>query len=446
MLLTITTTHRPASELGYLLAKHPDRVYRATLAFGSATVCWPECSDSRATSALIVDVDPVGLVRRAAGVNGASPDGFTLGQHVNDRGYAASSLLSVAIARTLGSALAGRCKERPELAATPIPLQLHIPAVRDADELAAALFEPLGWTLTRTPVGPVHAALTLTGTHRLCNALSQVYVLLPVLDDNKHYPVGADEADKLLRAGGDWLAIHPERELITRRYLRYRLRLTSPMLETLGVAEDTDIPPTPLRQLRRDAVLTQLRRAGAHRVLDLGCGDGALLAELVKDTWFTEIVGVDASAGALTRAERRLRLDELAPSARERLTLLQGALTYADQRLVGYDAAVLMEVIEHLDEQRLPALRAAVFGTAAPSTVLVTTPNREYNVYYPDVAAGTFRHPDHRFEWDRAQFAAWCAATAGEYGYRVSLHGIGEADADCGSPTQLAVFSKGVAA
>ncbi|WP_028934269.1 3' terminal RNA ribose 2'-O-methyltransferase Hen1 [Pseudonocardia spinosispora] len=446
MLLTITTTHEPADELGYLLAKHPDRVHRAELGFGTATVCFPEVGPARTTAALIVDVDPVGLVRRAAGVSGATPDGFSLGQHVNDRPYSASSLLSVAISRCLGSALGGRSRERPELAETPIPLELGVPAVRDADDLAAALFEPLGWTVERTPVGPVHAALSLRGTHRLAEALSQVYVLLPVLDDTKHYPVGADEAEKLLRSGGDWLAGHPERELITRRYLRYRRRLTSPLLETLGIAEDQEVPATPLRELRRDAVLAQLRRAGAHRVLDLGCGDGALLAELVKDIGFTEIVGVDASSGSLTRAERRLRLDELAPSARERLTLLHGALTYADQRLAGYDAAVLMEVIEHVDEPRLPALTASVFGTAAPTTVLVTTPNREYNVRYPDLPAGAFRHSDHRFEWDRARFAAWCSATAQEYGYRVEQLGIGEHDAALGSPTQLAVFSKGVAA
>jgi 3' terminal RNA ribose 2'-O-methyltransferase Hen1 len=452
VLLTISSTHEPSDELGYLLAKHPNRVHSVELPFGTATVCFPEVGRARTTAALIVHVDPVGLVRRAAGVNGSIPDGFALGQHVNDRPYSASSLLSVAISRSLGSALGGRSRERPELAATPIPLELGVPAVRDADNLAATLFGPLGWRVERNPVGPVHAELRLSGTHRLAEALAQVYVLLPVLDDNKHYPVGAAEAEKLLRGGGEWLTTHPERELITRRYLRYRRRLISPMLQTLGVGtgetstEETDTPPTPLRQRRRDAVLAQLRQAGAHRVLDLGCGDGALLAELVKDASFTEIVGVDASAGALSRAERRLRLDELAPSALQRLTLLHGALTYADKRLVGYDAAVLMEVIEHVDERRLPALRAAVFGTAAPGTVLVTTPNREYNVKYPDLPEGAFRHPDHRFEWDRARFGDWCSATAAEHGYRVHLHGIGDVDPLLGSPTQLAVFSKGTGA
>lgn len=442
MLLTITTTHRPADELGYLLAKHPDRVHRSRLPFGTSTVCWPELSESSATAALVVDVDPVGLVRRAAGVGGSGQDGFALGQHVNDRGYSASSLLSVAIARTLGSALAGRCAQRPELAATAIPLRLHLPAVRDADELAAALFEPLGWTLTRTPVGPVHVALTLTGTQRLADALGQLYVLVPVLDDSKHYPVTADEADKLLRAGGDWLATHPERELVTRRYLRYRRRIVEPMLERLGVAAEDPDRDTPLRELRRAAVLARLRGSGARRVLDLGCGDGALLAELVREPAFTEIVGVDASAGALRRAQRRLRLDQLAPAARDRIALRHGALTYADARLAGYDAAVLMEVIEHVDPERLDALVSSVFEAARPATVIVTTPNREYNPRYPGLAQGAPRHPDHRFEWTRAEFASWSDAVAGEHGYRVRREGVGELDAELGTPTQLAVFDR----
>ncbi|HEY1972167.1 MAG TPA: 3' terminal RNA ribose 2'-O-methyltransferase Hen1 [Pseudonocardia sp.] len=454
MLLTITTTYRPAGDLGYLLVKHPDRVHRAELGFGTATVCFPLVDERRATAALIVDVDPIALVRRAAGA-GKRPDGFALGQHINDRSYSASSLLSVAIARTLGSALGGRCPARPELAARPIPLELSVPAVRDADLLAARMFQPLGWHVQRTPVGPVHAALTLTGEQRLADALAQVYLLLPVLDDSKHYPVGADEADKLLRAGGHWLPDHPERELITRRFLRYRRRLTQPMLETLGVAspdnpddnddntDDSIEPaPTPLRQLRAAAMIAALRESGAHRVLDLGCGPGALLAEMVKDPSFTEIVGVDASAGALASARRRLDRDIASPTARDRVTLKHGALTYADSRLAGFDAAVLMEVVEHLDPDRLPALAEAVFGVAAPATVLVSTPNREFNVRYPDLPAGRFRHPDHRFEWTRAQFGQWCAEVGGRYGYRVSRRGIGQPDPELGPPTQLAVFRR----
>src|SRR6185369_260799 len=153
-------------------------------------------------------------------------------------------------------------------------------------------------------------------------------------------------------------------------------------------------------------VMAALRAAGAGRVLDLGCGEGRLLAELVKDHAFTEIVGVDVSARSLEIADRRLHLDRANERQRERLRMLQGALTYRDARLAGFDAAVLMEVIEHVEPGRLPALERVVFEFASPTTVVVTTPNAEFNVRFPDLPAGKFRHRDHRFEWTRAEFGA----------------------------------------
>ena len=191
------------------------------------------------------------------------------------------------------------------------------------------------------------------------------------------------------------------------------------------------------------AVLSALKAAGARRVLDLGCGDGRLLAGLLADGQFEEIVGVDASAAALERAARRLHLDEMAPRQRQRVSLLQGALTYRDRRLAGYDAAVLMEVIEHVDAGRLGALEQAVFGAAAPATVVVTTPNAEYNAHYPGLPAGAMRHPDHRFEWSRAEFRRW--ADGG--GRAARLHAstfepVGPDDPQAGPPTQLAVLAR----
>ncbi|MGH3566681.1 MAG: 3' terminal RNA ribose 2'-O-methyltransferase Hen1 [Pseudonocardia sp.] len=440
MLLTITLAQAPATDLGFLLGKHPDRVHRTELAFGHATVCFPQADVERCTAALIVEVDPIGLVRRSD--PSGSPGGFTLGQHINDRPYAASSLLSVAISRALGSALHGRSRERPELAAAALPLELAVPAVRDSDGLAARLFGPLGWAVDCTPVGPRHVDLRLIGAARLTDALTAVYVLLPVLDDAKHHYVGPDEVDKLMRAGEGWLADHPERELITRRYLRYRRRLTAPLLERLGIGAEGETPPTPLRELRRRAVLAELHAAGARRVLDLGCGDGALLAELLRDTSVTEIVGIDTSVTSLDRAARRLRLDELPPAARSRITLRQSSLTYTDRGLAGYDAAVLSEVVEHVDPDRLTSLEQGVFAVARPATVVVTTPNREYNARYPNLAPGAFRHPDHRFEWTRAEFAAWAERVGTTHGYRVRYAGVGDPDVTLGTPTQLAAFTR----
>ncbi|WDP98518.1 3' terminal RNA ribose 2'-O-methyltransferase Hen1 [Micromonospora chalcea] len=471
MLLTLTTTHRPATDLGHLLVKHPDRVQTFDLPAGAAHVFYPEADEARCTAALLVEVDPLKL---GGGRKNRAPEGFALGQYVNDRPYAASSLLSSALSKVFRSALRGESRDRPELAATAIPLTVRVPVLRcrGGAELAVRIFAPLGWTVTATPI-PLdetypewgdsrYVDLTLTGTLRLADALNHLYVLLPVLDDAKHYWVAPDEVDKLLRAGAAWLAGHPERALITRRYLAHRralagvamARLTELRLADEPPADDS-IDPAPgeapvvedvrrasLAVRRREAVLAALRDSGASRVLDLGCGGGALLTALVADRRFTEVVGVDVSDRSLGLAARRLRLDRLPERQRDRIRLWQSALTYRDDRLRGYDAAVLMEVVEHLDPPRLPALEDAVFGHARPGTVVVTTPNVEYNVRYEGLGPGRFRHSDHRFEWTRAEFAAWVDQVAAAHGYTAVVGGVGDDDPEVGAPTQMAVLTR----
>jgi len=483
VLLTVTTTHDPATDLGFLLVKHPDRVHEFDVPTGRAYVCFPEASHARCTAALVLEVDPQRLSAGRGGgrAGGATPDGFTLGRFVNDRPYAASSLLASAMVRAFRSAMNGASRERPELAATAIPLDIRIPVLRcrGGAALATRLFAPLGWAVAATAI-PLdtrfpawgdsrYVDLRLTGELRLADALNHLYVLLPVLDDAKHYWVSPDEVDKLIRAGEGWLAGHPDLPLITRRYLAHQRHLSAPALERLAASddlpvpdsvtepvagadadEDAELPPAvpraPLATQRREAVLAALAAAGVARVLDLGCGSGALLAALLKDPRFTEIVGVDVSAQALALAARRLRLDRpgaVGERQRERVRLLQSALTYRDARLAGYDAAVLMEVIEHVDEPRLPALVRSVFGGARPATVVVTTPNVEYNSRYEGLPAGALRHHDHRFEWTRAEFAAWVGQVAAEHGYTAGVHGVGEPDPEAGTPTQMAIFTVG---
>lgn len=306
-----------------------------------------------------------------------------------------------------------------------------------------------------------YVRLVLEGELRLYEALRHLYVLLPVLDDAKHYWVSADEVDKLLRAGEGWLPTHPEQNLITSRYLSRRRALTRSAMERLELvrladADDTDVEdidnavdeatdteeqPVPLAVQRRDAITAALRAAGAGRVLDLGCGQGQLVHELLKDTRFTEVVGVDVSMRALTIAARRLKIDRMGERQASRVTLLQGSLAYTDKRLKGYDAAVLSEVIEHLDLPRLPALEYAVFGSARPRTVLVTTPNVEYNVRWETLPAGHVRHGDHRFEWTREEFRTWSRTVAERHGYGVEFEPVGPDDPEVGPPTQMAVFT-----
>ncbi|MFF9430940.1 3' terminal RNA ribose 2'-O-methyltransferase Hen1 [Streptomyces sp. NPDC014746] len=478
MFLTISTTgnpERPATDLGFLLHKHPERAQTFSTSHGTAHVLYPEASAERCTAALLLEVDPVALVRRGKGKGrGGAPDS-ALAQYVNDRPYAASSLLAVALAKVFKTALHGECKAMPERAAAPLPLRVEVPALpaRGGAELVRALFGPLGWTTVDAEPVPLdrefpawgdsrYVRLVLEGELRLADALNHLYVLLPVLDDAKHYWVAPDEVDKLLRAGDGWLAGHPKRKLITARYLSRRwglAREATERLELVRLAEaegldvedvdnavdettDTEERPVPLAEQRREAILGALTAAGASRVLDLGCGQGQLVQALLKDPRFTEIVGVDVSARALGIAARRLRLDRMGERQAARVKLTQGSLAYTDKRLAGYDAAVLSEVIEHLDLPRLPALEFAVFGSARPGTVVVTTPNVEYNVRWETLPAGHVRHGDHRFEWTRKEFRDWAAGVAGQYGYEVAFAPVGPDDPEVGPPTQMAVFRR----
>jgi 3' terminal RNA ribose 2'-O-methyltransferase Hen1 len=465
MLLTITTTRTPATDLGWLLHKHPEKVQSFDLAFGRAHVFYPEATEDRCTLALVLDVDPVGLAR----VHRNSGNEL-LAQYVNDRPYVASSFLSVAIAQVLGSALAGNCKERPELAEAPLPLAARLTAVpcrRGGEPFLRKLFEPLGYTVaaTRHALDPLfpewgespYFTVELTATVRLADLLSHLYVLVPVLDDEKHYWVSHDEVDKLLRHGAGWLATHPEKEQITARYLRRQGKLVRSALAQLApeeladpdeVAAERDLAEerlearVSLHEQRLSAVLAVLQASGAKRVLDLGCGEGKLLRLLAPLPQFTEVVGVDVSARSLEIARQRLDRQRLPDHLKDRVRLLHGALTYRDARLEGFDAAAVVEVIEHLDPPRLGAFARILFGCARPGVVVLTTPNREYNVRFEGLSAGQFRHADHRFEWTRAEFAAWCDGVCSEFGYTVRIEPLGAVDHGVGAPSQMGVFTR----
>jgi 3' terminal RNA ribose 2'-O-methyltransferase Hen1 len=466
MLLTITTTHRPATDLGYLLHKHPARFQSYDLSFGRAHVFYPEATVDRCSACLLLDVDSVGIVRAKGAAEGL------LSQYVNDRPYVASSFLSVAISQVYGSALQGRCNDRPELTTTPIPLsaRMYVIPVRGGERFLRGVFEPLGYAVDaeRHPLderfpqwgeGPYFTA-TIRKMTTLSQLLTHLYVLVPVFDNQKHYFVGNDEMEKLLEKGKGWLGQHPEKEAITRRYLKFQPSLFRQALARLveeeqvgepeGEGEDRpsgrDEPALAeslsLSEQRVGAVMAALRSSGARRVLDLGCGEGKLLRELLKDNQFEEIIGMDVSIRSLENAWDRLKLDRMAEKQAARIKLVHGSLMYRDQRLEGFGAASVVEVVEHLDPPRLSAFERAIFEFARPGTVVITTPNREYNVTWENVGAERLRHADHRFEWTRQEFRAWAQGIAERYGYSVKFLPIGPDDGALGSPTQMAVFER----
>jgi len=463
MLLTISTTYSPATDLGYLLHKHPARIQSFTLPFGQAHVFYPEAQTEKCTAALLLDVDSVGLIRRS---RGQFAESFALSQYVNDRPYVASSFLSVAISRVFGSALSGKCKERPELVKTEIPLsaKLSILPCRGGEKLLRRLFEPLGYTIeaerhtlnTQFPEwgDSRYFTVTLEKTCSLSELLTHLYVLTPVLDDEKHYWVGEAEVKKLLKHGDNWLTAHPEQESIVLRYLKHQRKLTQEALAQLreedaqetdefGQAQEEQVEERiGLNEVRLAMVTEVLKQCGARRVLDLGCGEGKLLRKLLTEEQFEEIVGMDVSHRILKIAQERLHYDRLPDKQKKRLRLFQGSLGYRDKRLSGYDAAAVIEVIEHLDVPRLSAFERVIFEFTCPRTVVLTTPNIEYNVKFENLEAGSFRHKDHRFEWTRNEFQSWASDVAKRCGYAVEFHPIGPEAEDVGPPTQMAVFTR----
>lgn len=461
MLLTLTTTRQPAIDLGYLLQKHPGKVQSFDVSGGKAHVFYPEASETRTTAALLLDLDPIGLTRRDT--RGGD---FALEAYVNDRPYISSSWLATAISGVYASAMNGNCRDKPGLPNEAWPFVAHIPvvSVRGGEGLLRKLFEPLGYEVAaeQAPLdeqfpdwGPSrYWSVTLSATCRLQDLLTHLYVLLPVLDNDQHYYVGKPEVDKLLAKGAGWLDKHPENALIVRRYLNNQGKLAKTVMNALLPEETEEEPeeapaPSPeteaklrLHEVRLQTACARLRESGAASVLDLGCGEGKLLRLLAKEKQFRRITGMDVSIRALEIAADKLNMSRLPDREKERFKLFHGSLTYRDSRLEGYDAAALVEVIEHVDPGRLPALERSVFQYARPRTVVVTTPRADFNAKYESLAEGAFRHSDHRFEWTEAEFQQWCAGTGERFGYDYSTEPVGEFDPEFGAPSQMAVFTR----
>ncbi len=466
MILTISNTTVPATDLGFLLHKHPDKIHTFDLAVGKAHVFYPEASESRTTVGLLLEVDPIDMVR--GGGRNLAGRGFSLGQYVNDRPYVASSFTSVALSKAFSTAMNGSCKNRPELVDQRLALEVQIsvlPAPRGGETLIRKFFEPLGYHVDVEPHildknfpqwgNSKHFTVKLKNTVKLSELLTHLYVLIPSLDNDKHYFVSQDEVDKLLARGAGWLREHPAKDQIVSRYLINLRSIARQAIEQLteqavGTEPEGNVEPPEvkerrvgLHQQRLDLAVEKLVASGATSVIDLGCGEGKLVRQLIKHRQFNRITAMDVSYTELSKAKQFLHWDEMAPRQRERLDIFQGALTYRDDRLSGYDAAALIEVIEHLDEDRLQALERVVFEFAKPKTLVLSTPNSEYNALFDNMQEGSLRHDDHRFEWTRAEFESWASMVSEKNKYTVEFFAIGEIHETVGAPSQMGVFTRG---
>ncbi len=467
MFLSITTTHQPATDLGFLLHKHPDKIQKFNTSCGIAHVFYPESNPDKCTAVLVLDIDTVSLVRLY------KFPFASLQQYVNDRPYTASSFMSSAIAQVYSSALNGNCKNHPELLDIKMPFEVKISVIKlkAPKEMLHEIFEPLGYNIsyiqhpfdTQFTAWGMSNYYSLTLQHdgiTLKEMLSHIFVLLPVFDNEKHYWVNENEVQVLLKKGEGWLNTHQKKEWITRRYLKnisaymkVALNNLQDDIENINILEKETQELTEkqkiiqekrysLHQQRLDIALEKLKQTNATKILDLGCGEGKLLKMLLKEGQFTQILGCDVVFGELQKAKEKLHFDNMSPKQKERITLLQSSLTYKDKRLLGYEAGVLVEVIEHIDEDRLPALEKNIFEYYQLNHVIITTPNAEYNKKYEFLLEDDFRHTDHRFEWTRPQFKAWAMKIKENFGYDFQLFDIGEVDELLGASSQMAVFSK----
>jgi 3' terminal RNA ribose 2'-O-methyltransferase Hen1 len=377
--------------------------------------------------------------------------------------------MSVAIAKVFGSAMQGKCKNRPDLVdvALPLKVQLSVLPCRGGKEFLKQLFEPLGYQVNAKSYtldssfkewgDSVYYTVELKKVSKLKDVLTHLYVLIPVLDNNKHYYVGEAELENLLARGNGWLSEHPQKETIARRYLKHRVSLARQALtrlmddnhagveqkmtasDTLEVALEK---PLSLNEQRIKAVLSKISDSGAKSILDLGCGEGKLLRDLINDKSIERIAGMDVSIRSLEIAHKRIGLNRLPTRIKDKISLFHGSLMYKDKRFSGFDAAIVMEVVEHLDPPRLAAFEKVLFKHAKPKTIIITTPNREYNAMWDNFPEGAMRHNDHRFEWTRDEFREWAGSLAEQYNYSIAYYTIGPESLSFGSPTQMGVFKR----
>lgn len=454
MLLTINYKGNNTQDIGFLFHKNPNRPQEFKLTYGKAYVFYPEVSNDSTTIALLLDINSLDLAR-------GKEEGETKGlfDYVNDRPFVSSSFMSSAIANVFGTAMSGRSKEKQELINENLNLtvKIHMLPCKGDKEFINKIFEPLGYKVEiekflndeKFPEWgeSKYVNVILKNSIPLKDLLKHIYVLIPVFDRQKHYYMANDEVNKLLKHGEGWIKEHPYSEYIIRRYFenkkRYINKFKKLFKDEVEIQEDEEAieeKPT-LNKKRLDTVVETIKEYKGERILDLGCGEGRLIKLLLKDNEIEKITGVDVAISVLDKAKLRLKHEDLSEKLKDKLDLFQGSITYYDKRFLNHDIVCLIEVIEHLDLNRLESLEKVVFELTHPKTIIVTTPNFEYNVNYENIGENSLRHGDHRFEWTEKEFINWANLVCNKYGYKVEFKYIGDYDEKGKTPTQMGVFT-----
>lgn len=489
MQLTIRAAGNGAGMVSHLLAKNPSNLYERAHKGHLVRLFYSRCTDTEVEATIFVSPDPIELIKNSGNV-------YDITHYINDREFAVSSIFLSLIRTALGTALNGQPKEDYlEWVDHPFDMEFEFAPVASSlsDEHIRTLFEPLGFTVEISRAETNYnfsfksrssiRSILLKGNTTLKMGLRQLFVLIPVLDNYKHYFIDEREIEKLERYGEGWLDVHPERDFILRQALRFRevysmagiIEETNSDVSKEQIVIDSEIeneeegqtalqdavptdsnnvdgklidsqneaaiqqPKTRLNDLRYEKITELVSRLPKReRIVDFGSGEGKLSFRLGFVPGVKEILSVEPSESAALKAMERFKKGEqiegfVSP------TQLWGSLFYYDDRLKGMDAMILCEVIEHIDQERLPKVMETILHHYLPDTLFVTTPNKEYNAVY---GLEGIRHSDHRFEWTRDEFQNWCNGLAKDGGYETHFEGIGDSHSEYGEPTQLCIFKR----
>lgn len=423
MQLSVYTKTPHAKAISHLLAKNPATLYERNTKGHAVRFVYHTMTDSELHATIFVTPDSLALIKEN--------ESFDITHYINDREFAVSTIFLSLIRSALGTALNGKPKEEYSRYATmafPFSFEIGPLSSKLSDEEIKNLWRPLGYEVSITSISEAKRArfLTLTNTVTLKNALQQLFVLIPVMDDYKHYYIDETERERLEKYGVGWLENHPLREFIYKKALRFK---------SLYMTNTTDKKPSKhsLNIQRYEMIAKKVAALHPKKVIDMGAGEGKLSKILAQNTSISQLYSVDPSNHAITQMKRSFADENFVITP----TIKWGSLYYEDETFSQADVFILCEVIEHINEERLPQIMKLITQNYTPKHLIITTPNAEYNAVYN---LDDMRHDDHRFEWTRQQFQIWCQNIAPNYNCEFS--GIGDVHEQHGTPTQMCIMTR----